>query len=361
MIKKHIFTLVLLAGFVSCRADGKPAEAFEYPLSSFAVKVGDSWYYASLDHNTRTASVGVIAYPDEITDVCYVIPSGASISPEPAAMSGNWAKEQEFVITDAGGASVVYSVVFTAWKEKPEFRLVFSDEFDVDGNPNPGKWVLCPKGTSDWNDEMSESYEQAYVRDGRLFLTAEKDGDEYKAGGIKTQDRFSFTFGKVECRARISRSPDGAFPAIWMMPQKSLYQDWPACGEIDIMEHIRQEPHIHQTIHTHYRNTLGYETNTTAQTTCDYTDYVVYGLEWTSEYLSFLVDGVETFRYENMHLPDEAEMKQWPYGEDSAFYLILNMGLGDSDTWAGPVDDSRLPAVMEVDWIRVYEPMDTIY
>ena len=146
-----------------------------------------------------------------------------------------------------------------------------------------------------------------------------------------------------------------------MMPQKSLYQDWPACGEIDIMEHIRQEPHIHQTIHTHYRNTLGYETNTTAQTTCDYTDYVVYGLEWTSEYLSFLVDGVETFRYENMHLPDEAEMKQWPYGEDSAFYLILNMGLGDSDTWAGPVDDSRLPAVMEVDWIRVYEPMDTVY
>lgn len=48
------------------------------------------------------------------------------------------------------------------------------DEFDVDGNPDPTKWVLCQKAGSDWNDEMSESYDQAYVKDGRLILKAEK-------------------------------------------------------------------------------------------------------------------------------------------------------------------------------------------
>ena len=54
-----------------------------------------------------------------------------------------------------------------------------------------------------------------------------------------------------------------------------------------------------------------------------------------------------------MHLSDEAEMKQWPFTSKSEFYLILNMGLGDPGTWAGAVDDANMPAVMEVDWIRV--------
>ncbi|MDY5262038.1 MAG: beta-glucanase, partial [Candidatus Cryptobacteroides sp.] len=46
-------------------------------------------------------------------------------------------------------------------------------------------------------------------------------------------------------------------------------------------------------------------------------------------------------------------MKQWPFTSKSEFYLILNMGLGDPGTWAGAVDDANMPAVMEVDWIRV--------
>ena len=50
---------------------------------------------------------------------------------------------------------------------------------------------------------------------------------------------------------------------------------------------------------------------------------------------------------------NEAEMKQWPFGPGAEYYLILNMGLGDEGTWAGPMDDANLPAVMEIDWIRV--------
>ena len=66
--------------------------------------------------------------------------------------------------------------------------------------------------------------------------------------------KVDFTFGRVEVRARIPNHPDGAFPAIWLMPQKSapLYSSWPNGGEIDIMEHIRQEDVIYQTVHTHY-------------------------------------------------------------------------------------------------------------
>lgn len=245
-----------------------------------------------------------------------------------------------------------YSGCHTIEKEGEQFVL-FYDDFDVDGTPDPKKWKLCSKGPSDWNQEMSESYEQAYVKNGVLVLNAEKIDGVYKAGGIKTEGKFDFTFGKVEVRARLTRYPNGAFPAIWMMPKQSIYKGWPFCGEIDIMEHIREENSIHQTLHTHYTYDLGNKTGTTCQTVCDFTEFTVYGVEWTPEKLTFYVNGEETFSYSNMNLANENEMMQWPFTKDAAFYLILNMGLGEDASWAGAVDDNHLPATMEVDWVKV--------
>lgn len=245
-----------------------------------------------------------------------------------------------------------YSGCHTIEKEGEQFVL-FYDDFDVDGTPDPKKWKLCSKGPSDWNQEMSESYEQAYVKNGVLVLNAEKIDGVYKAGGIKTEGKFDFTFGKVEVRARLTRYPNGAFPAVWMMPKQSIYKGWPFCGEIDIMEHIREEKSIHQTLHTHYTYDLGNKTGTTCQTVCDFTEFTVYGVEWTPEKLTFYVNGEETFSYSNMNLANESEMMQWPFTKDAAFYLILNMGLGEDASWAGAVDDNHLPATMEVDWVKV--------
>lgn len=323
-------------------------------MTAFSVKANGIWYHAKIDQETRLASIGAVEYLNGITDVDYTIADGAVITPDPKSSDWKWNQSQVFRVTE-NGKDTEYEVVFTALKSPEEQGLIFADEFDVDGVPDQTKWVLCPYGTSDWCNQMSESYDQAYVKDGNLVLIAEKQGDKYLAGGIKTQDKFSFSYGRVECRAKLTKYPDGAFPAIWMMPQVALYQGWPDCGEIDIMEHIRQEPHIHQTIHTHYRNDLGNTAGTTAQTTCNWWDYVVYAVDWTPEKLTFYVDGKETFSYSNMNLPDEAEKMQWPYGPGSSYYLILNMGLGDQGTWAGPIDDANLPAIMEIDWIRVYQ------
>lgn len=248
-----------------------------------------------------------------------------------------------------------YSGCYTIGKEGDKLQkgVLFYDDFDVDGTPDPKKWKPCSKGSADWNQEMSESYDQAYVKNGVLVLNAEKIDGVYKAGGIKTEGKFDFTFGKVEVRARLTRYPDGAFPAIWMMPKQSIYKGWPFCGEIDIMEHIRQENSIHQTLHTHYTYDLGNKIGTTRQTVCDFTEFTVYGVEWTPEKLTFYVNGEETFSYSNMHLANESEMMQWPFTKDAAFYLILNMGLGENASWAGAVDDNHLPATMEVDWVKV--------
>lgn len=325
----------------------------KYPLNSFIVQVGASQYHGKIDQEAGRVEIGAIENGNSITGVSYELwDEETSISPEPETFLQNWHEEQTVTVTMSNGQSKIYTIALTKLNSE-QADYLFVEEFDVNGHPDETKWVLCPKANSDWNDEMSESYDQAYVEDGKLILKAEKINGEYMAGGIKTEGKFGFTFGKVEVRARITQCPNGAFPAIWMMPKKYIYSGWPNCGEIDIMEHIKQEPHIHQTLHTHYRNALGYQTGTTMQTVCDYTDWNIYGLEWTAESLTFFVNGQVTFTYNNMHLADEAEKKQWPFTEDSQFYIILNMGLGDEGTWAGAVDDDNLPAIMEVDWVKV--------
>ena len=352
ILKSLFLVFCCTATAISCSSKTGPDTAKDtYPLTAFAVKVGDSWYHSNIDHENNLVPISLLASGMGITDVNYTLCEGAEITPDPKTFIGNWQETQTVEVT-SNGEKTVYTVTFTDWVEADRY-MIFKDEFDVDGIPDPEKWVLCEQGGSDWNDEMSESYDQAYVKDGVLVLVGEKIDGIHKAGGIQTKDKFDFTFGRVECCARITHYPNGAFPAIWMMPQKSYYQGWPNCGEIDIMEHIKQEGYIHQTLHTHYTYDLGYKTGSTARTKCNFWDWTVYAVEWTSESLTFYVNNVISFKYDNMHLSDEITKKQWPFTKDSAFYLILNMGLGDQGTWAGPVDDAKLPAVMEVDWIRV--------
>lgn len=363
MIKEKI--VLMLTGIVwlgmimaSCTNDASIDQITKdsFPLNAFAVRVGDSYYHGKIDQNLHRVEIGAIDNPNLITGLDYSLQNdSASVSPDPATFIGSWKKEQTITVTTDDNKNTTYTIVLTKFDDSDK-DVIFFDDFVTDGIPDNDKWVLSKKASSDWNDEMSESYDQAYVEDGVLVLVGEKVDGEYKAGGIETNGKFDFTFGKVEVRARISRHPDGAFPAIWMMPRKFIYNKWPNCGEIDIMEHIKQEPYIHQTLHTHYTYTLGIKNPpTSTMVTLDYADWNTYGIEWTEDKITFLVNGVATFTYPNLYLENEAEMQQWPFTKDSSFYIILNMGLGGDrpGSWAGKIDDNNLPAKMEVDWVKV--------
>jgi beta-glucanase (GH16 family) len=362
MINKKL--LLLLLGMIwlgifgtSCSDDFEDYQvALEnYPLNAFSVIVGDSYYHGKIDQSTHRVEIGAIEDPNLITGLDYTLVSDSStIYPDPSTFIGNWKREQSVTVTTEDNEQTTYTIVLTQYNESTK-DVLFMDDFDTDGIPDPEKWVLCKKATSDWNEELSESYNQAYVKDGKLVLVAEKVDGEYQAGGIETNGKFDFTFGKVEVKARITQHPDGAFPAIWMMPRKYIYNSWPNCGEIDIMEHIQQQPYIHQTLHSNYTYNLGIKNPATSKTVnVNYDDWNTYGVEWTEDKITFLVNGTETFSYPNLQLENEAEMQQWPFTKDASFYLILNMGLGGrSNSWAGPIDDNNLPAVMEVDWVKV--------
>lgn len=130
----------------------------------------------------------------------------------------------------------------------------FSDEFNIDGAVDSKKWNYTPRG------DVAHAYyykpndtSVVWCEDGLLnlkFMKDETDPRGYKSGSIRTDSgKFDFTYGKVEIKAKFS-SGNGSWPAIWMMPASSEYGGWPASGEIDIMEHIKDLDVAVQTVHT---------------------------------------------------------------------------------------------------------------
>lgn len=303
-------------------------------------------------------SVGGIEYGNSVSGVQYSVCSGATISPDPEVYVRNWPKSVVFTVKKENGETKRYTLDLPDYKgSRPgtdvDANVIFFTDFDeADGIPDPSVWSLCKKGNSTWSRYMSESYDQAYVEDGNLILKAEKVDGEYKAGGVESYNLKSFKNARVEISAKFVKTGGGGFPALWLMPQNPVYNGHPDCGEIDIMELLNNDGYVYQTVHNHYRTTLGNE-DPLGFTTTDYKqgEYNIYAVEYTEESIVFKVNDKISLVYPNLHLENEPEMRQWPYNTD--FYLILNYALGGPGTWPGPIDDADLPLSMAVDWIKV--------
>lgn len=241
----------------------------------------------------------------------------------------------------------------------PKWELIWSDEFDGK-KIDMKKWSYIPRGKTNWNSYMSDKPEHRSqlfdMRNGNVVLRGivnpdkESDPVPYLTGGIRTQGKFSFCYGKVEIRAKVGCA-QGAWPALWMMPDYKGAEGWPKSGEMDLLEHLNFENQAWQTIHTHYTYNLHVNNPprfSTAKINKD--DYNVYALEWTPDELRFYVNGKHNFTYPHLkNVP--AEKKQWPF--NNFFYIMLDMQLGGG--WVGQVNPAHLPVEMLVDYVRVYK------
>ncbi len=229
-------------------------------------------------------------------------------------------------------------------------RLLWHDEFDGD-TLDQGVWSRIPgPGRSPWDKYMSLRDDLVQVRDGNLVLIGVANDDlkaderPFLTGGVWTKQKFSFTYGKVEIRARFENQK-GAWPAFWMLPEGAK---WPDGGEIDIIERLNADAFVYQTCHSAWTYTMKNGKNPPQGGRGDIVqgEYNVYGLERTLDALIWSVNGKETFRY----LRTDAHPLQWPY--TTPFYLLLDMQLGGD--WAGDVDASTLPVRTYIDWVRVW-------
>jgi beta-glucanase (GH16 family) len=246
------------------------------------------------------------------------------------------------------------------------FRLVWSDEFAVDGLPDSTKWDYdIERNMAGWFNNELQYYsharlENSKVEGGNLVITARKEdlsaigvtdwgGQRYSSARLFTKGKASWTYGFIEARAKLPCGV-GSWPAIWMLsaPPQST---WPDDGELDIMEHVGfDQGVVHGTAHTGAYNGSRGNQRSAQMTVADVCDqFHRYQLTWTASRITIGIDDHNYYSYKN----DGSGNPEWPF--DSAQFLILNIAVGGD--WGGQqgVNDAIFPIEMDVDYVRVYQ------
>jgi beta-glucanase (GH16 family) len=234
-------------------------------------------------------------------------------------------------------------------------KLVWSDEFDKEGAPDPAKWDF---EVGLVRNQEKQYYtkgrpENARVEGGHLVIEARKEDWEkakYTSASLVTKGKASWTGGRVEVRAKLPQGR-GTWPAIWMLGESIGKVGWPACGEIDLMEFVGYDPgRVHANIHTKaYNHMNGKGKGSPLALAEPWKDFHVYAVDWTQEKLDFSVDGKVFFTYAN----EKKGAEVWPF--DQPHYLILNLAIGGA--WGGQkgIDDAIFPQQFRIDYVRVYQ------
>ncbi len=244
--------------------------------------------------------------------------------------------------------------------------LVWSDEFEGEGAINSENWfhqTQLPPGGS-WFGGLIQHYtdreDNSFVSNGFLNLVAKKEkfedqGEVKHYTSARLNSKFTFTYGRIEVKAKLPEGV-GTWPAIWML-NKNINEDgaywdnqgfgtvnWPACGEIDILEHWgKNQDYVSSALHN--ASSYGYTVKNVGGQKIEGASnkFHIYTVDWSAEKMVFSVDGVEHFQYE----PSIKNADTWPY--DSDYYFLMNIAIEPD------IDPAFTESTMQIDYIRVYQ------
>ncbi len=268
--------------------------------------------------------------------------------------------------------------------------LVWSDEFNNTGSaivpPNAAVWTYDTGLDCCGNNELetycaptsnaapcSSSNPNAFVgTDGYLHIVAMQPTagvNTYTSARLKSQGLLSFTYGRIEARLKLPES-QGMWPAFWMLGNNITKISWPACGELDIMEHINGSnpaPYVGGTPpgydwiagSVHGGTSGSAEINGTNQfhpSGFSAAAWHTYGMIWTKGEIDYYVDDPVNGVYATFKSTDSqwtsGTNNLWPFDAGPQF-VILNLAVGGS--WPGNPDATTVfPSEMTVDYVRVY-------
>lgn len=248
---------------------------------------------------------------------------------------------------------------YTTPTSYPGFNLVWSDEFDGTAL-NTANWTFemgdgCP-GNCGWGNNELQYYREdnTSIVDGNLVITAKKQSfgsREYTSSRIVTKGKKQFKFGRIDIRAALPKG-QGIWPALWMLGSNIDAVNWPACGEIDIMEYTGNLTNrVLGTVH--YGANVGQHQYTSQAKYLDgnanfHDEFHVFSLNWVADKIEFLVDDVV------FHTITPASLNGAPYPFNKNFFFIFNVAVGG--TLPGNPDNSTaFPQSMIVDYVRVFQ------
>ena len=262
--------------------------------------------------------------------------------------------------------ALIITAQSVCYSQSGQWRLVWADEFNYKGLPDPAKWSYDVGGHG-WGNEESQFYTSrrkanARVENGSLIIEARRDnwrGHEYTSARLVSKANGDWTYGRFEVRAKLPTGK-GAWPAIWMLPTGKRYGGWPSSGEIDIMEQVGFDPQmVHASVHTRsYNHNINTHKTAKTEVANATTAFNVYAIEWTPEEIRGYVNDRQYFAFKNERLTNQsADYKEWPF--DQPFHLLLNIAVGGM--WGGQqgVDPKVWPQRMLIDYVRVYQQAKT--
>jgi beta-glucanase (GH16 family) len=219
---------------------------------------------------------------------------------------------------------------------------VFQDDFN---SINTANWTF-ETGGGGWGNNEKQYYQSnnATIVNGQLVITAKKEsvgGMPYTSSRMKTQGKKFWTYGHMEASIKFPVG-QGLWPAFWMLGENIGSVGWPACGEIDILEHVNTDNIVYGTIHWDFNGHASYSGNTTVNTGA----FNTYSIDWDASAIKWYVNGAKYH---------EANIAGGVNGTEEFsrnFFFLINLAVAGD--WPGQtVDESRLPAQLIVDYVKV--------
>jgi beta-glucanase (GH16 family) len=233
---------------------------------------------------------------------------------------------------------------------------VFEDFSGPAGSaPNPAYWDYLTGAGSNVDGGIENYITAGAYLDGESHLVIQgvDTGNGYTSGRIQTKNKLSLGYGTITARIKMP-SGQGLWPAFWLVGADQDTTPWPQCGEIDIIELVRNATTYYTTLH----GPISGQPDTTegsqqaqfsgpiADLSTDYHNY------WVTRVPDSITVGIDTQVLGTFTPQSLTPGAEWVYNRP--MYAILNLAIGG---WAGPPDSStRFPATMLVDWFR-FDPI----
>jgi len=250
------------------------------------------------------------------------------------------------------------------------YKLVWADEFNQDGVPNPKNWTYEQGFVR--NEELQWYQPQnAFCKDGMLVIEARKEqrpnplyvegsrdwrknrkNIDYTSACLITRGLQSWQYGRFEMRGKIDIS-EGLWPAFWTLGEQG---GWPANGEIDIMEYYKGKILSNIASMGNNRKPKWFST-TKAVSELGGAEWAkkfhVWRMDWDSENISLFVDNVLYLKTPLSKLQNEDQAALNPFKQKH--YVLFDLAMGGMN--GGDLGSTKFPNRMEVDYVRVYQKL----